>query len=70
MDHEARSFARSTELQNRLHTLVPGGAHTYARGDDQYPERMAPVIERGARAPGSGTSTATSTSSTAWACAP
>jgi glutamate-1-semialdehyde 2,1-aminomutase len=47
MDHEAPSFARSTELQNRLHTMVPGGAHTYARGDDQYPEGMAPVIERG-----------------------
>lgn len=47
MDHEVPSFARSTELQNRLHTMVPGGAHTYARGDDQYPEGMAPVIERG-----------------------
>ncbi|HEY2225332.1 glutamate-1-semialdehyde 2,1-aminomutase, partial [Actinomycetospora sp.] len=47
MDHEAPSFSRSTELANRLHTMVPGGAHTYARGDDQYPEGMAPVIERG-----------------------
>ncbi|MCD2192377.1 glutamate-1-semialdehyde 2,1-aminomutase [Actinomycetospora endophytica] len=47
MDHEAPSFARSTELQNRLHAMVPSGAHTYARGDDQYPEGMAPVIERG-----------------------
>ncbi|MCD2190218.1 glutamate-1-semialdehyde 2,1-aminomutase [Actinomycetospora sp. SF1] len=27
--------------------MVPGGAHTYARGDDQYPEGMAPIIERG-----------------------
>jgi glutamate-1-semialdehyde 2,1-aminomutase len=27
--------------------LVPGGAHTYARGSDQYPEGMAPVIARG-----------------------
>lgn len=42
-----RSFARSEELQRRLHELVPGGAHTYARGSDQYPEQMAPVIERG-----------------------
>ncbi len=47
MDHEGMSFARSTELSNRLRTMVPGGAHTYARGDDQYPEGMAPVIERG-----------------------
>jgi len=27
--------------------LIPGGAHTYAKGDDQYPAGMAPVIERG-----------------------
>jgi len=43
----ARSFARSADLQRRLHELVPGGAHTYARGSDQYPEGMAPVIVRG-----------------------
>jgi glutamate-1-semialdehyde 2,1-aminomutase len=38
---------RSNEMQARLHDLVPGGAHTYARGSDQYPERMAPVLDRG-----------------------
>ncbi|CAN7490928.1 glutamate-1-semialdehyde 2,1-aminomutase [Terrabacter sp. LjRoot27] len=27
--------------------MVPGGAHTYARGSDQYPEGMAPVLVRG-----------------------
>jgi glutamate-1-semialdehyde 2,1-aminomutase len=42
-----RAFARSCELQDRLHDLVPGGAHTYARGADQYPEQMAPVLVRG-----------------------
>ena len=42
-----RSFVRSAEAQRRLHELVPGGAHTYARGSDQYPENMAPVIARG-----------------------
>jgi glutamate-1-semialdehyde 2,1-aminomutase len=30
-----------------VHDLIPGGAHTYAKGDDQYPAGMAPVIERG-----------------------
>ncbi|MFI6293685.1 glutamate-1-semialdehyde 2,1-aminomutase [Nonomuraea sp. NPDC050790] len=40
-------FVQSTLLQRRLHELVPGGAHTYARGDDQYPEGMAPVLVRG-----------------------
>ncbi len=38
---------RSNALIVRLHALVPGGAHTYAKGDDQYPEGLAPIIERG-----------------------
>lgn len=42
-----RSFARSNTAQARLHEIIPGGAHTYARGSDQYPEDMAPVIVRG-----------------------
>ena len=42
-----RDFAESTRLQRRLHELVPGGAHTYARGCDQYPESMAPILTRG-----------------------
>ena len=43
-------FGRSTAAQDRLHEIVPGGAHTYARGSDQYPEGMAPVIARGSGA--------------------
>lgn len=43
----ARTFVRSTQAQQRLHDLVPGGAHTYARGSDQYPERMAPILTHG-----------------------
>ena len=41
------SFAKSDALQRRLHELVPGGAHTFARGADQFPEDMAPVIVDG-----------------------
>jgi len=41
-------FAASAEQTAAVNQLIPGGAHTYARGDDQYPEGMAPVIERGA----------------------
>ena len=41
-------FVASAEHTAAAHQLIPGGAHTYARGDDQYPEGMAPVIERGA----------------------
>ncbi|MFC5231359.1 glutamate-1-semialdehyde 2,1-aminomutase [Pseudonocardia zijingensis] len=42
-----RSLPRSAELNERLHAVVPGGAHTYAKGDDQYPENLAPVISHG-----------------------
>jgi glutamate-1-semialdehyde 2,1-aminomutase len=49
-DGRRRNFTRSNELQARLHELVPGGAHTYARGPDQYPEGMAPILVRGAGA--------------------
>ena len=55
--------------QRRLHELVPGGAHTYARGSDQYPEGMAPVLVRGRGRPGRGRGRQHATSSTAWACA-
>src|SRR6185369_9051504 len=41
------SFERSAALQQRLRDLVPGGAHTFARGADQFPEGMAPVIVEG-----------------------
>jgi glutamate-1-semialdehyde 2,1-aminomutase len=40
-------FARSNALQRRLHEIVPGGAHTFARASDQFPEGMAPVIVDG-----------------------
>jgi glutamate-1-semialdehyde 2,1-aminomutase len=43
-----KSFAASNTYVSAVHHLIPGGAHTYAKGDDQYPESMAPVIERGA----------------------
>lgn len=42
-----RTFDRSNAAQARLHQLVPGGAHTYARGSDQCPEFISPIIERG-----------------------
>ncbi|MCD9198978.1 glutamate-1-semialdehyde 2,1-aminomutase [Aeromicrobium wangtongii] len=44
------SMPRSAQLQERLHQLVPGGAHTYARGSDQYPEGMAPILTGGSGA--------------------
>lgn len=40
-------FQKSKELQQRSHKLIPGGAHTYAKGDDQYPEQAPAFIVRG-----------------------
>ena len=40
-------FERSKALQARSHALIPGGAHTYAKGDDQYPELAPGFIARG-----------------------
>lgn len=31
----------------RLHNAIPGGAHTYSRGDDQYPSNAPPILARG-----------------------
>jgi glutamate-1-semialdehyde 2,1-aminomutase len=40
-------FDRSREIAARLREVVPGGCHTYAKGDDQYPELAPGVIARG-----------------------
>lgn len=42
-----RVFSESVRLGKQLDELVPGGAHTYAKGADQYPQDMAPVVDRG-----------------------
>ncbi|MFB7513292.1 glutamate-1-semialdehyde 2,1-aminomutase [Streptomyces sp. NPDC056144] len=44
---EDLSLPASRRANERLHALIPGGAHTYAKGDDQYPEDLAPVISHG-----------------------
>ena len=41
------SFGGSRALQSRFHAAIPGGAHTYAKGDDQFPEFMAPYLSHG-----------------------
>ncbi|HEY4102730.1 MAG TPA: glutamate-1-semialdehyde 2,1-aminomutase [Polyangiaceae bacterium] len=42
------NFSRSRKLEQRLRQLIPGGAHTYAKGADQFPELSPGVIARGA----------------------
>jgi glutamate-1-semialdehyde 2,1-aminomutase len=38
---------KNKEYQNRLHSVIPGGAHTYSRGDDQYPSNAPAILEKG-----------------------
>src|SRR5271156_3192651 len=40
-------FPKSRKLQARSHAIIPGGAHTYAKGDDQFPEQAPGFIARG-----------------------
>ncbi|GAB5535122.1 MAG: glutamate-1-semialdehyde 2,1-aminomutase [Rubricoccaceae bacterium] len=40
-------YETSRAHQTRAHKVIPGGAHTYARGDDQMPEAMPVVLDRG-----------------------
>jgi glutamate-1-semialdehyde 2,1-aminomutase len=44
---ETKDFARSRALQSKAHGLIPGGVHTYAKGDDQYPEQAPGFIVHG-----------------------
>jgi glutamate-1-semialdehyde 2,1-aminomutase len=42
-----KDFSRSRALQPKAHQLIPGGAHTYSKGDDQYPEQAPAFIACG-----------------------
>lgn len=41
------SVASAQALNRRMRALIPGGAHTYAKGDDQYPALAPRFIARG-----------------------
>jgi glutamate-1-semialdehyde 2,1-aminomutase len=40
-------FRKSDEYRKKIHHLIPGGAHTYSKGDDQFPELSPAAIVRG-----------------------
>ena len=40
-------FENSRSIQRRFRDAIPGGCHTYAKGDDQYPQSMPIYIARG-----------------------
>lgn len=44
---EIKSFYKSSNYRNTIHDLIPGGAHTYSKGDDQFPLLSPAAITRG-----------------------
>jgi glutamate-1-semialdehyde aminotransferase len=38
------NFAKSDEYRKKIHDLIPGGAHTYSKGDDQFPIKSPAAI--------------------------
>ncbi len=40
-------FNKSRSLQKRAHDVIPGGCHTYAKGDDQFPYLTPGFIAKG-----------------------
>jgi glutamate-1-semialdehyde 2,1-aminomutase len=41
------NFSKSDEYRQVIHRLIPGGAHTYSKGDDQFPLRSPAAISHG-----------------------
>jgi spore coat polysaccharide biosynthesis protein SpsF len=41
------NFRKSDEYRSKIHDLIPGGAHTYSKGDDQFPQLSPSAIVRG-----------------------
>lgn len=40
-------YDKSREFSNQIHNLIPGGAHTYSKGDDQFPFNAPAAITHG-----------------------
>ena len=36
-----------SDYSSRLQKVIPGGAHTYSRGNDQFPSNAPPILVRG-----------------------
>jgi len=42
-----RDFSESDKYRAQIHSLIPGGAHTYSKGDDQFPKLSPAAIDYG-----------------------
>jgi len=47
MTQDRLSFKKSIEFTNAIEDVVPGGAHTYSKGRDQFPLNSSSGIKRG-----------------------
>jgi glutamate-1-semialdehyde 2,1-aminomutase len=43
----AKNYTKSESYRSRIHNLIPGGAHTYSKGDDQFPQLSPAAISHG-----------------------
>ena len=41
------NFTKSDEYRAEIHSIIPGGAHTYSKGDDQFPLRSPAAFTHG-----------------------
>ncbi len=35
---------KSTKINNKIHKMIPGGSHTYSKGDDQFPSNAPKIM--------------------------
>jgi glutamate-1-semialdehyde aminotransferase len=47
MTNFINNFEKSRAYRARVHDVIPGGAHTYSKGDDQFPELAPAAITHG-----------------------
>jgi glutamate-1-semialdehyde aminotransferase len=47
MLNQITNFKNSIEYRKKIHRLIPGGAHTYSKGDDQFPLNSPAAIAYG-----------------------
>jgi len=41
------NYSKNNQLGEKARLLIPGGAHTYSKGDDQFPSNAPKIIDRG-----------------------
>jgi glutamate-1-semialdehyde aminotransferase len=41
------NFKKSDEYRKQIHNIIPGGGHTYSKGDDQFPQLSPAAIDYG-----------------------